>query len=70
MVLSLQEYKKLIEGKTCRWCGTELTGELNYYKHDNGWEVAEFDNRQWLYVTCPNSKCQYDWALWKLGVSR
>jgi hypothetical protein len=44
------------------------------YPHSGGWKVPglkgdpDEDGRYWLYIHCPT--CGYDWALWKLGVSR
>ena len=68
MKVKLEDYEKLVEGKRCRWCGTELPPKIEYYAHPGGWEVEGFPTLLWLYVTCP--KCNYDWALWKLGISR
>lgn len=38
------------------------------YPHDGGWPVVGLQGLWWLYITCP--KCGYEWAIWKLGVSR
>jgi hypothetical protein len=38
------------------------------YPHDGGWKVNGLTGLWWLYIHCPD--CGYDWALWKLGVSR
>lgn len=66
--MKLEDYEKLVEGKTCRWCGTELPQKVEYYAHPDGWKVEGFPTLLWLYVKCPN--CKYDWSLWKLGLSR
>jgi len=53
----------------CSWCETDLTGKpIHSYDHDGGWKVEGFTLKQWLYVSCP--KCNYDWAIWKFGISR
>ena len=41
---------------------------IEHYDHDDGYEVEGYDKRQWLYITCP--RCNYQMALWKLGVKR
>jgi len=51
----------------CPDCGGWL-GPIEHYEHSGGWIVAGFEKRQWLYKTC--QKCDYQWALWKLGVPR
>ena len=67
--MKLEDYQKLLKGKKCRWCGTPLEDlPIEHYDHDDGWEVEGFERRQWLYVVCP--KCGYQWALWKLGITR
>lgn len=66
-MLTLEDYEKLVKEKTCRWCGGHL-GAIEYYDHSAGWIVKGFQKRQWLYKTC--LKCSYQWALWKIGVSR
>jgi len=44
------------------------------YPHDGGWKVPgvagdpDESGLYWLYITCPG--CGYEWAIWKLGVSR
>jgi len=56
-------------GKRCYWDDTPLSGQtVHLYKHSGGWKVRGFVDLQWLYVVCP--KCGYQWALWKLGLSR
>jgi len=66
--MKLEDYEKLIKGKKCKWCGTELPQKIEYYEHSGGWVVEGFDSKLWLYVVCP--KCKYQWALWKLGIKR
>jgi len=67
--MRLEDYQKLLEGKRCRWCGCDLSDqEVKHYPHKAGWEVEGFEEKQWLYVVCPC--CNYQWALWKLGIPR
>ena len=68
--MNIKDYNKLIKENICRFCGYEGLKHLKIhsYDHDGGWSVQGYDRKQWLYVTCP--KCCFDWALWKLGVSR
>jgi len=66
---TLEDYKKMIKETKCRWCHADLSNQpIEHYDHEGDWEVKGFKEKQWLYVTCP--KCKYQWALWKLGVSR
>jgi hypothetical protein len=44
--------------------------DIKQYPHDAGWKVPDFDELQWLYITCPNPKCGHDWSIVHLGVSR
>jgi len=58
---------------TCRWCSHKLQGPAIGYPHDGGWLVPGLKSREqngcwWLFVVCEN--CNYEWALWKLGVDR
>lgn len=70
MKRTMSQYKvALLNGhKNKCWCGYQ--GLLNLpiigYQHPDGYEVDGLVHKQWLYVSCP--QCQYDWALWKLGV--
>ena len=41
---------------------------IRAYPHDGGWKVPGLNGLWWLYITCP--RCGYEWAIWKLGVSR
>lgn len=66
--MNLEDYAKLIKGKTCRWCKVELPTDIQFYTHNGGWKVEGHRCRLWLYVTCPG--CEYQWSLGKLGVSR
>lgn len=66
---TLEEYGKIVQETCCRWCGEKLdTSAVEGYPHDGGWTVDGFKDKQWLYIHC--TKCNYDWALWKLGVPR
>jgi len=66
---SLEDYRKQIKDDKCS-CGYVGLSKLRieHYDHDGGWPVEGFEEKQWLYVTCP--KCGYQWALWKLGIPR
>lgn len=68
---NLQEkYEKQIRDNYCQFCGADLSSlPIYYYPHKGGWEV-EGVGTVWLYKKCPNRKCNYCWALWKLGVKR
>jgi len=65
---NLEAFRRQITRTTCT-CGFEGLDKLpiEYYPHDGGWDIG-YKRKQWLYVTCPD--CEYQWALWKLGVSR
>jgi hypothetical protein len=76
---TLDFYQNLIKGATCKWCASRSAGRpakevslehltIEHYEHDGGWPVKGYQQRRWLYVTCP--KCDYQWSLWKLGVPR
>jgi len=73
-MVKLEQIKERIDEiePTCI-CGTELdSSHLDYYgPHDGGWSVedlGEEDEKTWLFLHCPS--CQYDLALWKVGISR
>jgi len=69
--MELQKYIELITKTKCTFCGRKLPirdSAIKMYPHDGGWNVNGYDKKQWLYIICP--KCGYQWALWKLGVSR
>lgn len=70
MIHNMEEYKGLIVTDVCMFCQCPGLDKqpIRAYSHESGWEVEGYHRRQWLYVTCP--KCEYDWALWKLGVPR
>jgi len=70
LVPTLADYERAIKGKTCKFCGTTLTRGIEGYSHDAGWRVRGYRERQWLYTTCPNPKCHYQWAIEYLGVPR
>lgn len=67
---TLKEYREAIEGQRCRFCGTPLTRGIEGYPHEDGWRVRGYSERQWLYTTCPNPRCHYQWALSYLGIPR
>lgn len=57
----------------CKYCENDLTGlPIQYFNSINayraGWIVEGLPHKVWLFIVCPN--CKYQWALWKLGVSR
>lgn len=67
---TLAEYEQ-ITPTDCRWCedkGKGTLGPIEHYDHSGGWPVKGFEKKQWLYRTC--NRCGYQWAIWKLGVSR
>ncbi len=72
--MNLEDYKNLITIPLCQWCNSKnetivLTNEpIEHYDHSGGWTVDGLKGKQWLYITCP--KCEYQWALSKLGVRR
>ena len=65
---NLEAFRRQITQTECS-CGFNGLDKLpiEYYPHDGGWDIG-YKRRQWLYVTCPN--CEYQWALWKLGLPR
>lgn len=65
---TLNEYSRMCNTDTCRWCGEILTGNVDVYSHSDGWRVVGYTEKQWLSRHC--SKCNYDWSLNKLGVPR
>lgn len=67
-MLGLEDYDLLVEGKPCVSCQSPLPGLVEHYDHSGGWRVRGFAERQWLFVVCQTSKCQYENALWKLGI--
>lgn len=67
--MKLIEYGKQVEGCKCRFCQSVLSHQsVEYYDHDGGYMVDGFQQKQWLYLTCPG--CGYQWSLVKLGVAR
>jgi hypothetical protein len=66
--VNIDDYKKVVNGKACRWCEYELPNEVLHYNHGCGWKVEGYQQRQWLFVRCP--RCEHDWSLEKLGISR
>lgn len=68
---SLEEYADRITTHSCTFCGATLNTSARsilMYPHSGGWTVEGMDMKQWLFIRCHG--CGYDWALWKLGVSR
>lgn len=73
---TLAHYQSLLNGKFCKNCfqrhvpkKASLANEpIEHYDHSGGWPLAGHDELQWLYVEC--SKCEYQWALSKLGIPR
>jgi hypothetical protein len=65
---TLAEYRAMVTRNKCLWCGNPLPEEIRYYEHADGWLVRGMENKQWLYLYC--ARCEYEWALWKLGVPR
>jgi hypothetical protein len=82
IVLTEEQAKPFREKMTSTQCNDprhKKSVELRYlpikgYPHSGGWKVPgvagdpDEDGLYWLYITCP--RCGYDWAIWKLGVSR
>lgn len=65
---TMEEYRAMIAGKTCKWDGKPLSSFVDFYDHRDGWRVAGMEGRWWLSVRCTH--CGYDWSLNKLGVPR
>jgi hypothetical protein len=65
---TLDDYRTMVTHGVCRFCGTGLPDTVLHYPHPGGWPVRGLDGLQWLYLQCV--KCEYCWALWKLGVPR
>lgn len=68
MLRTKEQWKELITHTKCEWCGYEgLDKEpVQAYPHYGGWKIQEEFRKQWLFIVCPD--CDYEWALWKLGV--
>ena len=65
--MTLVEYEIAVEGKNCKFCGSEL-GAIESYDHEGGWEVEGYRAKQWLYKTCCG--CGYQWSFSHLGYAR
>jgi hypothetical protein len=63
---TLDDWRNMATTSVCRWCGVVLPETVLHHPHPGGWKVKGLPGLQWLYVRCVN--CDYDWALWKLGV--
>lgn len=62
-----QPFLDQLQTTRCPDCGESLKGEVILaYPHEHGWTVEGCEEKQWLFIRCP--KCEYPWALWKLGV--
>ena len=70
VLASMQGYTERITKKGCT-CGAPIPNQvedLHAYLHSGGWTIDGLEGRWWLYMECP--ECNYQWALWKLGVPR
>lgn len=66
---TLDSYLRAITRWNCPGCGTDLhDAEIHHHKHEDGWSLHGFHEKQWIYLLCPN--CKINFALWKLGVSQ
>lgn len=66
---AIRKYVEQIKDFRCRWCGADLEDEpVHGYDHSDGWSVEGFQEKQWLFIVCP--QCRYEWSIWKLGVGR
>ena len=67
---SLKEWSLSILTPNCVNCRVRFPEPLvvDPYDHKDGWDVAGFDEKQWLSVYCHN--CGYDTSLNKIGVPR
>jgi hypothetical protein len=65
---TLDDYRGQVRRELCRWDNVPLPETVLYYPHPGGWPVRGMQGLQWLFLRCP--KCDYDWALSKLGVPR
>lgn len=68
--MTLEQYRSLVVKTHCRWCHAVLPQKIESYDHPEGWTVDGFPQKQWLYITCENPLCDYQWSLSKLGVAR
>ncbi len=66
----MEGYADQVTQKGCT-CGATLPTRgcnLEAYAHPDGWVLDGLPGKWWLYIVCP--ECNYQWALWKLGVPR
>lgn len=57
----------LDNGIDCRFCGKRLSSKnVDMYDHDKGIFTPFSDQKQWVYVTCENKRCQYQWSFVKI----
>ena len=68
--LTLGDYAKMVIGKNCFSCSKmfSLPITLEHYPHTNGYDVAGFVEKEWLFVVCSNQKCKYQNSLESLGI--
>ncbi|HJX79162.1 MAG TPA: hypothetical protein VJ369_12820 [Glutamicibacter sp.] len=65
------KYEEFIEvlnlDMKCGFCSTLLREEdISMYDHEGGIAVKGHLEKQWVYVTCPNEICNYQWAWHKI----
>ncbi|KKL73196.1 hypothetical protein LCGC14_2077320 [marine sediment metagenome] len=67
--MKLSQIAEQIEelGLNCHWCETPIVADsVKSYDHPNGVDIDDFDTKQWVYFTCTEKTCGYDWSLVKL----
>jgi hypothetical protein len=58
-------------GATCFDCGCAISvADIRHYEHPDGWQVAGYEKRQWLYFLCPRQTCQYQTSFDKLRIPK
>lgn len=63
------QIRKKLSVHRCQYCGADLMKRpISAYPHSGGWKVSGYTELLWLFIHCLS--CHYDWAIWKLGVSR
>lgn len=63
---ALAPYQEAAEKKVCRWCKAPLVGKIEFYAHAGGYSVKGGVQKLWIYTVCP--RCDYSWAMQKLGI--
>ena len=62
----IQTLIEQIKVTSCK-CGAKLKLDMvENYSHPGGYHLQGYDKPQWVYIHCDS--CEYDHALWKLGV--